>query len=80
MLNIKLESASREIENKSNLSNKNIKYPYILAWIVSLGFLYTWIPLVGKITFFVFAVTYLIKISSTTKQILGLNETTIVQD
>lgn len=80
VLNIKLESATRAIENKCNLSNKDIKYPYMLGWLVSLGFLYTWIPLIGKIAFFVFAVTYWVKISSTTKQILGLNETTVVQD
>ncbi len=80
VLNIKLESATRAIENRCNLSNKDIKYPYMLGWLVSLGFLYAWIPLVGKIVFFVFAVTYWVKISSTTKQILSLNVTTVIQD
>ena len=80
VLNIKLESASRAIENKCNLSNNDIKYPYILGWLVSLGFLYSWIPLVGKIAFFIFAVTFWVKVSSTTKQILGLNETIAGQD
>ncbi len=80
VLNIKLESATRAIENKCNLSNKHIKYPYILGWLVSLGFLYTWIPLVGKIAFFVLAVTYWVKISSTTKKIHGLNEISVIKN
>ncbi len=74
VLNIKLESAMRGIENKCSLPNKEIKYPYILGWIVSLAFLYTKIPFVGGIAFFIFAVTFWVKISATTKQIKTLAE------
>ena len=80
VLNIKLESAARTFENKHGLSNKTILYPTILGWIIALGFLYSWIPGLGSLFFFVCIIMYWVKVSSTIKQIIDIkssNNTTM---
>lgn len=69
VLNIKLDAAARAIESKHNLSFKYITYPSILGWIISLGFFYTWIPIIGFIAFSVCMIMYWVKISATIKQL-----------
>lgn len=75
VINIKLDVAARALENKHLLHFKYIAYPSVLGWITALGFLYSWIPILGIIAYFVCTIMFWVKVSATTKQLQSLKLT-----
>ncbi|BAK72236.1 MAG: hypothetical protein AB7S49_01895 [Arcobacter sp.] len=81
VFNIKADTASRALESEFKLPFKEIKYPATIGWIVILGLLYTWIPILGALVLLVCMILFWIKVSSTSKQIedLKLNTKTTIE-
>lgn len=79
VFNIKADTAVRALESDLKLPFKQIKYPATIGWIVILGVLYAWIPVVGTLALIICMILYWVKVSSTSKQIkeLKLNSSTI---
>jgi len=69
VFNIKADAAVRSIENIYNMPFKSIGYPATIGWIVILGILYTWIPVVGALVLIICMIMFWLKVVSTSKQI-----------
>lgn len=74
--NIKMDTAVRALETELSLPFKSIAYPATIGWIVILGVLYTWIPVIGALILIVCMILFWIKVASTSKQIESLKATT----
>lgn len=72
VFNIKADAAVRALETKLDLPFKTISYPATIGWIVILGALYVWIPIVGTLALIICMVLYWVKVSATSKQIESL--------
>lgn len=72
VFNIKMDTAVRALETELKLPFKSIAYPATLGWVVILGILYTWIPLIGALILLVCMILFWVKVTSTSKQIQAL--------
>lgn len=72
VFNLKMDTAIRAYERKYNLDLKSIAYPVVLCWLVILGVLYTWIPVIGLLLLILFMIMYWVKVSSTTRQLISI--------
>lgn len=74
--NIKLDTAVRALETQLKLPFKTIAYPATIGWVVILGALYTWIPVVGALVLIISMILFWVKVASTSKQIEALKIST----
>lgn len=70
--NIKMDTAVRALETEFKLPFKTIEYPATIGWIVILGALYSWIPVIGTIALIIFMILYWVKVSSTSSYVQSL--------
>lgn len=73
--NIKVDTAVRSLETEFNLPFKSITYPATIGWIVILGVLYSWIPVIGTIVLLICMILFWVKVVATSKQIEGIKLT-----
>lgn len=69
VFNIKADAAVRALETKFQMPFKTISYPATLGWVVILGALYSWIPIIGTLALFVFMILFWVKVVKTSKQV-----------